>query len=184
MKGLGETIEESFLVRKILRSLPDRFNSKVSAIEELTDLKMLTLDQLLGTLTSYEIRITKGKSTTREESFKVEKNTDFDIDEIEANFVRRLKKGSDKYKGKLPFKCFNCGKIGHFASKCPHKRKYQTYDNEEKNKHKKVYKENNFKKKSLSVNNDDDPSDDESSDSYIEDKINDIILIALEYINT
>jgi hypothetical protein len=83
----------------------------------------LTLDQLLGTLTAYEIRITKGKSTTREASFKEEKNTDSDIDEIEANFVRRLITGSGKYKGKFPFKCFNCGKIGHFSNKCSHKRK-------------------------------------------------------------
>jgi hypothetical protein len=129
------------------------------------------------------MRISKGKSTTREAYFKVEKNTFSDIDEIEANFVRRLKKGSGKYKGKLTFKCFNCGKIGCFSSKCPHKRKDQTYDDEEKHKHKKVYKENNFKKKSLCVNNDDDPSDDERNDYSIEDKINDIILIALECLN-
>jgi hypothetical protein len=184
MKGLGETIDESFLVQKILRSLPDRFNSKVSAIEEIVDLKTLTLDQLLGTLIYYEMRITKGKSTTREASFKVDKNTDSDVDDIEANFVRRLKKGSGKYKGKLSFKCFNSGKIGHFTSKFPYKRKDYTYDNEEKHKHEKVYKENNFKKKILCVNNDDDTSDDESNDSSIEDKINDIMLIALEYLNT
>jgi hypothetical protein len=160
MKGLGETITESFLVHKILRSLPDRFNSKVFAIEEIADLKTLTLDQLPGTLIAYEMRINKGKSTTREVSFKIEKNIDSDIDEIEANFVRRLKKGSGNCKGKLPIKCFNCGKIGHFSSKCPHKIKDETYDDEEKHKHKKVYKENNFKKKNLCVNNDDDPSDD------------------------
>jgi hypothetical protein len=29
MKGLGENIEDIFLVHKILRSLPDRFNPKV-----------------------------------------------------------------------------------------------------------------------------------------------------------
>jgi hypothetical protein len=33
MKALGETIEEPSLVHKILRSLPDRSNLKVSAIE-------------------------------------------------------------------------------------------------------------------------------------------------------
>jgi hypothetical protein len=33
MKALGEKIEESSLVHKILRSLPDRFNPKVSTIE-------------------------------------------------------------------------------------------------------------------------------------------------------
>jgi hypothetical protein len=39
MKALGETIGEPSLVQKILRSLLDRFNLKVSAIEELNDLK-------------------------------------------------------------------------------------------------------------------------------------------------
>jgi hypothetical protein len=46
MKALGEKIEDSFLVQKILRSLPNRFNPKVSAIEELNDLKILSIDQL------------------------------------------------------------------------------------------------------------------------------------------
>jgi hypothetical protein len=120
MKGLGEKIEESFLVQKILRSLLDKFNPKVSAIEELNDLKTLSIDQLLGTLTSYEMRIRKDKSITREASFKANKNTDSKLDYIEAEFVRRLKKGLRKYQGKIPFKCFNCGKIAHFSSKCPH----------------------------------------------------------------
>ena len=63
--------------------------------------------------------ISKDKSTTREASFKADKNIDSEMDVTEAKFVRRLKKGSGKYKWKMPFKCFNCGKEGHFASKCP-----------------------------------------------------------------
>lgn len=43
------------------------------------------------------------------------------FDEVEANFVTILKKGIGKHKGKLPFKCFNCGRIGHFSSKCTFK---------------------------------------------------------------
>jgi len=79
------------------------------------------------------MRIGKDKSTTREASFKADKNTDSEMDVAEEKIVRRLKKGSCKYKGKIPFKCkykgnipfkcFKCGKIGHFASKCPHKHK-------------------------------------------------------------
>jgi hypothetical protein len=121
MKALGETNDERSLVQKILRSLPDRFNPKVSDIEELNDLKTLGFDQLLGTLTAYEMRIVKDKPTSREASFKSDKNEDSEPDEIEAKFVKTLKKGSDKYKGKMHFKCLNCGRIGHFVNKCPHK---------------------------------------------------------------
>jgi hypothetical protein len=180
MKSLGEKIEEPSLVQIFLRSLPDRFNPKVSAIEELNDLKTLEFDQLLGTLTAYEMRIVKYKPTSREASFKADKNEDSEPDEIEEKFVKRLKKGSGKYKGKLPFKCFNYGKIGHFENKCPHKGKDHTCDDEDKHKHKNFFKENNFKKKSLCVNNDDDPSDDEDNNSSIEDKLSDFILMAKE----
>ena len=59
-------------------------------------IKTLHIDQLLGTLSAYEMRISKDKSTTREASFKADKNTDYEMDVIEKKFVRRLKKGSGK----------------------------------------------------------------------------------------
>ena len=34
--------------------------------------------------------------------------------------MRKIKRGSGKYKGKLPFKCFNCGRVGHFSTKFPY----------------------------------------------------------------
>jgi hypothetical protein len=174
MKGLGETFDDSLLIQKILRSLPDKFNPKVSAIEELNDLKTLSIDQLLGTLTAYEMRINKDKSSTREVSFKADNNTDSEFDEIEAKFVRRLKKGSGKYQGKLPFKCFNCGKIGYFASKRPHQKKAQNLDDEKKYNYKKYNK-----KKSLVVNNNN-SLEETDSDSSCDDKTNDFILMAKE----
>jgi hypothetical protein len=174
MKALGEKIEEPSLVQKILRSLPDRFNQKVYAIEELNDPKTFSIDQTLGTLTSYEMRTVTDKTTSREASFKVDMNEDCEPDEIEEKFVRRLKKGLGKYQGKMPFKCFNSGKIGHFANKCPHKKHDQNSEGEEKHKSRRFYK-----KKCLCVNNDD-SLEDTDSDSSCEDKLSDFMLMAKE----
>ena len=54
--GLGERIEESVIVQKILRSLPMIFISKISTIEERSYLDTMTVDELHETLTAYEMR--------------------------------------------------------------------------------------------------------------------------------
>jgi hypothetical protein len=77
----------------------------------------------------------------------------------EENFMRKLKKGSGKYKGKFPFKCFNCGKVGHFVAKCPYE-KNESSDNEEDynvkrkhHQHKNSHKQDKHEKKKNSYKN-------------------------------
>ena len=42
-------------------------------------------------------------------------------------------RGKGKYKGKIPFKCFNCKKIGYYVARCPkHVRKETNYWRENK----------------------------------------------------
>ena len=48
--NLGESIAESKIVRKILRSLPERFHAKITVIEEMKDIDQLPLIELVGNL--------------------------------------------------------------------------------------------------------------------------------------
>ena len=72
--NLGETIPEPKIVRKVLRSLPERFHSKITAIEESKDIDQILLTELVGNLQTYELGLTridktgKGKSSETDES--------------------------------------------------------------------------------------------------------------------
>eukprot|EP00253_Pinus_taeda_P024365 PITA_24365 len=45
-------------------------------------------------------------------------------EEDEVNFVKKLQRGSRRFRGKLHFKCFSWGRVGHYAAECPNKDKY------------------------------------------------------------
>ena len=53
--NLGESIAESKIVRKILRSLPERFHAKIIAIEKVKDIDQITLTELVGNFQTYEM---------------------------------------------------------------------------------------------------------------------------------
>jgi hypothetical protein len=152
--GLGETIEDIDIVDKVLRTLPMVYNPKVSTLEDRQDTEKITLDELYGILTANELRIGWENPSKEEAAFKVVKNPkdqkqrfqsnpqEDSFDEEEANFIKKLQKGSGKYKGKLPFKCFDCGKVGHIASKCSY---FKGTPEDEKDR-RKLFKKTSYKK--------------------------------------
>ncbi|XP_034199396.1 uncharacterized protein LOC117614627 [Prunus dulcis] len=54
--SLGEKIPEDRVVKKILRSLPQRFSPKITAIEEIRDLNTMKVRELIGSLQTYEMK--------------------------------------------------------------------------------------------------------------------------------
>ena len=67
LKSLGRTYSNSDLVEKVLRSLPDKWDPKVTVIQEAKDLNNLSLEELLGSLITHELTM---KRHTDEEGKK------------------------------------------------------------------------------------------------------------------
>ena len=75
--NLGETILEPKIVRKVLRSLLERFHAKITAIEESKDIDKIPLTELVGNLQTYELGLTRiGKSGKGKSMALKAKNSD------------------------------------------------------------------------------------------------------------
>ena len=57
--NLGETILEPNIVRKVIKSLLERFHAKITAIEESKDINQIPLTKLVGNPQTYEIGLTR-----------------------------------------------------------------------------------------------------------------------------
>lgn len=58
---------------------------------------------------------------------------------MKVNFVRKVKRGTNKYTCIFPLKCNKCGKIGHYASRCPKRGSKQKFKENKGKLNKKAY---------------------------------------------
>nr|CAN70330.1 hypothetical protein VITISV_027936 [Vitis vinifera] len=95
----GEPISNSKVVRKILRSLPERFRAKVTAIEESKDVESLKIDELVGSLQTFEMTLVSPRKAKeialkaiKEESLSSESEDDEKMSEVElTKFAKKFK---------------------------------------------------------------------------------------------
>ena len=95
--NLGEPILDSKVVRKILRSISKRFRPKVATIEESKDIDSMRVDELVGSIQTYEMTLLSSQKP-KDSTFKAYENEEKDIempyniarDEL-AHMVKRIK---------------------------------------------------------------------------------------------
>ena len=105
--NLGETILEPKIVRKVLRSLLERFHAKITAIEESKDIDKIPLTELVGNLQTYELGLTrigksgKGKSMTlKAKSSDTDESSENEDSKMKSYINRQCKKFMKNANGK------------------------------------------------------------------------------------
>ncbi|KAL5540965.1 hypothetical protein UlMin_044257 [Ulmus minor] len=140
---LGEEYVESKIVRKILRSLPHRFQGKVIAIEESKNVDKIRLEELIGSLETFEMGLgEEKKEKVKNIAFKSENNSEnneaIDNEELvfftrkfkqflnKNKFSKNFSRPSDKMRNnkfsenikKNQVECYTCGGKGHISKDC------------------------------------------------------------------
>ena len=88
--NLGETIPEPKIVRKVLRSLPERFHAKITTIEESKDIDQIPLIELLGNLKTYELGLSRIEKSSKSKSMALKAKSS-DTDESFDNEDSKMK---------------------------------------------------------------------------------------------
>jgi hypothetical protein len=138
MVSLGKRVSDAKLIKKILRPFPKRFKIIVTSIEESKDLDSVKIEELVGSLQSYEYSLTLVKKA-KGMAFKATKTkvlSDEDSDNEEelammANMINKLMKTDKFIKGlrETPSetepeddprgqKCCECSGFGRMRTKC------------------------------------------------------------------
>ena len=117
-KSLRNVYPNNEQVRKIFRSLPKSWEAKVTANQEANDLNTLPLEELLGSLVTYEL--TQKQHSQDEDNEKIA----FIIQKFKR-FMKHKWRGGKKYEAKRDSSkestiiCYECKKSDYIKAKCP-----------------------------------------------------------------
>ena len=138
---LGEEVGSKQQIRKLLRSLPKQWESIRVAIQESKNLMVLTIEELLGSLMTYEIDLTDQNISQKKTVAFTSNHSESDSDNSSENdeeynlymkhahkkwFAKKAKQNSNSNKKPL---CFECNKTGHLKTDCPRLKRAENFKN-------------------------------------------------------
>ncbi|XP_057996507.1 uncharacterized protein LOC131175847 [Hevea brasiliensis] len=120
---LGEDLSDKRVIEKVLVSLPDRFESKISSLEDSKDLSKITLPELKSSLQAIEQRRIIREEDASEEAF-ISKQKGKQMMEVKKSSKERDNKGKQPESGSEAVKkgrfppCPTCKKTNHLENDC------------------------------------------------------------------
>jgi hypothetical protein len=144
LRELGEKVDDSRVVQKILHVLPKKMRQVAVSIQMLCDLNTMFVEELLSRLCvaeepdddeeestgharlllteqQWEARRRKGKERVRRgEEKHVDRSGGHSEDDDDASSTSS---GDTRRSGRYQGRCFNCGERGHMMRSCPRKKK-------------------------------------------------------------
>ena len=78
------------IVRKVVRSLPERFHAKITMIEESKDIDKIPLIELVGNLHTYELGLTRIEKSSKSKSMTLKAKSN-DTDESSNDEDSKMK---------------------------------------------------------------------------------------------
>ncbi|KAG7552427.1 Zinc finger CCHC-type [Arabidopsis thaliana x Arabidopsis arenosa] len=143
--ALGKVYKDKKLVKKLKRSLPAKFESKISAVEEAHNLDEMAFDEFVGILQAFELSKayeTKGKMKKVDEVKKEVdigvalkgSSTEDSMAMLSRQFTKYLKRKGKERKDRIDedlrsssknVQCFECKGYGHVRSECANLQKHK-----------------------------------------------------------
>ncbi|CAH9118466.1 unnamed protein product [Cuscuta europaea] len=123
VRTLGETLEEVKVMKKLLRIVPSKYTQVAIAIQQLLDLKSMSMEELMGRLKTAEDR----------SDADVDNNDHGGGDRLlltEEEWLSRYRGHTRKKKSMFDIRkvqCYNCQEYVHFSKDCMTPRKEQAH---------------------------------------------------------
>lgn len=139
IRALGEPVEETYVVKKLLRAVPSKFLQIASAIEQFGNLDTMSVEEVVGSLKAHEERL-KGQTQSNggqqllltEAEWMKRENSEAQLLLSREEWLKRTSRGVSRSNGdnrgnrdfgrgssdRSRVRCFNCQAYGHYAGEC------------------------------------------------------------------